>query len=753
METLNLNGLWRASLADDATSRRFADDDFDDSSWNDIAVPGHWQSHTTYQRSNGPLLYRRHFDLDPEHFVDPDQTRWWLVFDGIFYQGDIWLDGHYVGNTEGYFFPHRFDVTELLANRRHHILGVEVTCRPQHGRATKGNLTGSLQQAPWVAPSWNPGGIWRGVRLEQTGSLHIRHLRVRCLSADPNAGVLAIRAVIDAVQPTTASLATKVSLASDHDKSTTGSPSSPDTSSASDPTSPGADTDHTHTVTLAAGENRVEWTVEVAEPQLWWPHALGEQPLYDVVVEVFPFEEAFDELEEATEASHSRQVQSGFREIELKRWILWVNGERLFLKGTNLGPTRQDLSNATPEQITADINHAKDLGLDFVRVNTHIARPELYAAADRSGMLVWQDLPLRWGYARNVKHQAQRQAREAVDLLSAHPSLALWCAHSEPLIVETPVATTKARSRQMLARARERVVGQILPSWNRSILDRSLGRTLRAVDGTRPVVASSGTLPSLSQLDGNDSHLWFGWQYGVIGDLAKAAKAWPRLVRFVSEFGAQAVPLNAGFAHPEKWPNLDWERLEAMHGLRRDLLDLIANPIDSPSFNAWAERTQTYQAELIRRQAEALRRLKYHPTGGFAQYFLADTAAAISSSVLDHRRKPKLGYAALAAACRPIIVTADPFSNLREEATGSIAIHVVSDLRHKVSNMTVTADLHADNQPIAYYQWEGDIEADSSTFIGRIDTYIPACEAGHLTLALTLKDEGNRLVADNFYRR
>ena len=31
----------------------------------------------------------------------------------LFYQGDVWLDGAYLGDTEGYFFPHAFEVTEL----------------------------------------------------------------------------------------------------------------------------------------------------------------------------------------------------------------------------------------------------------------------------------------------------------------------------------------------------------------------------------------------------------------------------------------------------------------------------------------------------------------------------------------------------------------------------------------------------------------------------------------------------------------
>ena len=37
----------------------------------------------------------------------------------------------------------------------------------------------------------------------------------------------------------------------------------------------------------------------------------------------------------------------------------------------------------------------------------------LVEAADAHGMLLWQDLPLQWGYARGTRKQAVRQAREA----------------------------------------------------------------------------------------------------------------------------------------------------------------------------------------------------------------------------------------------------------------------------------------------------------------------------------------------------
>ena len=79
---------------------------------------------------------------------------------------------------------------------------------------------------------------------------------------------------------------------------------------------------------------------------------------------------------------------------------------------------------------------AVDAGLDLLRVHAHITRPELYDAADEQGLLLWQDLPLQWGYARSVRKQAVRQAAAAVDLLGHHPSIAIWCGHNEPMAIE-----------------------------------------------------------------------------------------------------------------------------------------------------------------------------------------------------------------------------------------------------------------------------------------------------------------------------
>src|SRR5688572_32154786 len=130
---MELTGTWRAAVADEDLRRCWHEDTFDASAWEAIEVPGHWRSTPAFADNDSALLYRRSFDAGPP----PDGGRSWLTFDGLFYQGDVWLDGAYLGDTEGYFAPHTFEVTDAVCARREHNLAIEVTCHPQVDKTAK----------------------------------------------------------------------------------------------------------------------------------------------------------------------------------------------------------------------------------------------------------------------------------------------------------------------------------------------------------------------------------------------------------------------------------------------------------------------------------------------------------------------------------------------------------------------------------------------------------------------------------------
>ncbi len=692
---MDLTGAWRAAPADEDLRRCWQDDGFDASGWEAIDVPGHWRSVPAFADADGSLLYHH-------TFATPGPAagrRAWLTFDGIFYQGDVWLDGAYLGDTEGYFAPHTFEVTDALRLRGEHNLAIEVTCAPQPDKTAKRNITGVFQHWDCLDPDWNPGGIWRPVRVTETGPVRIVRLRVLCREATSERAVLVLRATLNSDGPRTVAIQSALS-----------------------------GLDHRADQPLADGANEVEWTLTVDHPALWWPQALGDPTLHDLAVKVVL------DASEGGAVSDERRVRTGLRQVRMRSWVASINGERLFLKGSNQGPTRMALAEATPEELVGDVTLALEAGLDLLRIHAHITRPELYDAADEQGLLLWQDFPLQWGYARGIRKQAVRQVGEAVDLLGHHPSIAIWCGHNEPMAIENDPGMwgdPKALARMGM----KALMAQELPTWNKTVLDGSVKRAFEKSDATRPVIAHSGVLPHAPQLDGTDSHLYFGWYHGHERDLPGFLRAMPRMGRFVTEFGAQAVPTNAAFCEPERWPDLDWDRLARTHALQKPVFDRFVPPAEHTTFAAWQQATQAYQATVVRRQIEALRRIKYRPTGGFAQFCFADGHPAVTWSVLGHDRVPKQAYAALRAACAPVIVVADRLPELLQPGQAlSLDVHVVSDLRAGLDRAEVSAELRWGGGSRAW-QWQGDIPPDACALVGTVDIVVPD-DAGPLTLEL-----------------
>ncbi|HEY6533816.1 MAG TPA: hypothetical protein VIY72_16025 [Acidimicrobiales bacterium] len=738
--SLELSGLWRATPSDEAgTQAHEADVDVDDSAWATVPVPGHWRSTEAFADHDGPLTYRRQFTS--EQLRPRAGERSFLVVEGAMAAADVWLDGTYLGDTSGYVVPHWFEVTELLRARSEHVLAVEVACGPV-GTGRTNDLTGALGRSAMLGSGHNPGGIWRPVSVHTTGPVRIRHCRLRCPRADVDTATLAVRVVLDSDEPRPVSLRTWVTPVPAGAPAARGPGPDPEQAEALiDSAVAVVEREHP----LAAGENRIEFTVPVHDPHLWWPRVLGDQPLYDVVVEV-----VVDDV-----VSDTHRWRTGLREVRMDGFVTTVNGERLFLKGVCIGPTRELLAEAEPAEVAADIDLAVDTGLDLVRVHGHIARRELYEAADRAGMLLWQDLPIQWALQRQARPAARRLARHAVDELAHHPSLLVWCAHHEPWSGDP--RTWRADGVEAERRSRLRwITAQALPSWNRTVLDRSVAETLSTSDGSRPVIPHSGVWPHFPQLSGTSTHLWAGWRWGSVGDLTRLLRWWPRLGRFVAEFGAQApagdgAVLDVDGDADQRWPELDWAELAERFALELGPLRRQVPPERYRSLAEWTTAVQEHQADVVRQHAESLRRLKYRPTGGFTAFALADPAPGATAALTDQDRRPKPALDALRQACAPVVAVVD---RLPDELAGgrpvTLAAHVVNDRRVATGELrlVVNASWHGadgvDHDGATRTGWAGTVEADSVARVGTL-TLTPPVGATAVCLRITLDEGDTRL--------
>ena len=386
-----------------------------------------------------------------------------------------------------------------------------------------------------------------------------------------------------------------------------------------------------------AGSTTSAGTSTSTNPALWWPRSLGDQPLTEMSIEVIV----------DGELSDRRTRRTGLREVAWNDWMCSVNGERLFLKGANLLPTRVGLADATPADMRRDIELAVDAGLDVLRVHGHIAPRPLYDAADELGVLLMQDFPLLWGYARSVRGQAVDQARAAVDQLGHHP-------------VDRDVDRAQRPGR---GRHRHRGRQRTQPA---PVLDRAPAAVVEQ-DDPRPVgeaVVREGR---------SDPTVRAALRSAPPPPAARRHRQ-PLLLRVVPRRrprprppGARSCRACSGSCRSSAPRRCRRRRTSSIRrsgptstgtcspsgtGCRSGCSTCACRPTSSPRSTSGDTPRRCTKRSCCATTSRLMRRLKYRPTGGFAVFSFNDPGPMVSFSVLDHERVPKLGLPRVAPRLR-----------------------------------------------------------------------------------------------------
>ncbi len=443
LKQLDLNGTWRVRWADGQRGR--ADhanrEEVDEARYIDAEVPGEihmdvWKQgwiKDPYVETNCLAArwveeciwsYRRFFTA-PRVAL---KGRAWLHFEGLDLAATIVLNGQEIGKHANSFHPCRIEVTGKLKPGRNlltvHLDGglFHAAEKPVEGWGV--GLDARLHKRHWLRKpqcqfSWDWStrlinvGITKPVRLEWTSDpVRLdRFVPLADLSANLKTGTIRGRLFVEGLtdKPCRGKLTLEV---------------------------PEAGRKATVDVEIKPGLSPVEVSVQVTDPELWWPVKHGGQKLYTIRVS----------LSAGGKRIGDRSSRIGFRHVRINQYphpdkgryfTIEINGRKIFVKGGNFVPVDMIFPRADRQRYDKVTDLALEANFNMLRVwgGGLYESDDFYELCDEKGILVWQEFIFacaKFPVQDEAFHNSVREeARFNIRRLAPHPSLAIWCGNNE----------------------------------------------------------------------------------------------------------------------------------------------------------------------------------------------------------------------------------------------------------------------------------------------------------------------------------
>jgi beta-galactosidase len=431
----SLNGTWKFFWVRKPADRplNFFRSEFDVGSWDDIEVPGNWEirgyGYPIYLDVEYPFpadwpkiphdynpvgSYRREFTV-PAGWADREVFIHFGAVKSAFY---LWLNGAYVGYSQGSKTPAEFDVGPYLV---------------------PGANTIALEVYRWSDGSyledqdfWRLSGIERDVYLYATPKLHIRDFFARPdLDAEYRNGLLhldvAIRNYADRIAHAQSIRVSLLDDANNDDVVFT----------------------RQHDLSIAAREEeRLAITGRITEPRKW----TAESPnRYTLLLEL---------LDTSGEPVEIVSTRIGFRKVEVAGGQLRLNGVPITIKGVNRHETDPVTGHVVDEtSMLRDIRLMKRNNINAVRTSHYPNDPRWYELTDRYGLYVVDEANVEsHGYCCDpdttlgnrpewIEAHLDRTLR-MFERDKNHPSVIIWSLGNESgdgVVFESTYAALKAR--------------------------------------------------------------------------------------------------------------------------------------------------------------------------------------------------------------------------------------------------------------------------------------------------------------------
>ena len=404
--TLALPALGRTTVLLDSDWKFFQGDApgaenpaFDSSAWRKVDVPHDWSIEGNFDKAapaggaggwlpTGIAWYRKEI----KNARPQAGERFWVEFDGIMANSDVWLNGQHLGHRPSGYVSFRYEVTKLLDPGGTNLLTVRAD-------------TSAQPASRWYAG----GGIYRHVRGVTAPALHIEPwgVAVTTTTADGKEATLKIETSINNSSDKSATIVVST-VAIDSDKKA----SSPIDS----------------TVTLAAGEQKtVNHEIKISNPQLW---SVESCQLYSLATRITAEGNLIDEV----------RTPFGIRNAEFRSETgFWLNGKNIKLKGVCLHQDGGAVGVAVPLAVwERRLKSLRELGVNAIRTAHTPPAPEFLDLCDRMGFLVMDEFFDCWEKGKNphdyhlyFKDWSQRDLRDGILRDRNHPSVILYSVGNE----------------------------------------------------------------------------------------------------------------------------------------------------------------------------------------------------------------------------------------------------------------------------------------------------------------------------------
>lgn len=353
---------------------------FDDASWEMLDLPHDWAIKGPFQQgwdtevsgsmgrlpSPGVAWYRKRFII-PETYTDKS---FFLEIDGAMSYAMVWINGYLVGGWPYGYNSWRVDLTPHITPGEVHQLAIRL-------------------DNPNKSSRWYPGGgIYRNVWLTITEPVHIgqwgTYITTRKVSG--SSATIDIEISIDNNSDNNATIRVLTHIFI-YDPS---SDSLGDTVTRFTPTE----------TTVDAGETSiVSGSIEINNPKLWGPPPTQKPNLYIAVTELLNEGKVVDRYE----------TRFGIRSVEFSGDSgIFINGERIFLKGVNqhhdLGALGAAFNTRAAER---QLQMLQEMGCNAIRTAHNPPAPELLELTDKMGILVVDEIFDVW-YGKKTDNDFHR---------------------------------------------------------------------------------------------------------------------------------------------------------------------------------------------------------------------------------------------------------------------------------------------------------------------------------------------------------